>query len=213
VRSTTFLFTTLCTSIQNFRDFRVWIGLPWNIFKPPEAAPRRRARRAARAPRRLGICVARHPRPRLPQDVHVLRCLVLRGIPYALHLARRSVRRFLLCAHSYQGSPPYEALTPRASFTARPRGRATPPHRLFKGGTLPRACTPRTSLAPPSPSRAPTSSRGRATVPVPPLAPAGVDRAARSRAPAGSSPEQGVPWLAAAAAAVRLRQRHHRPNL
>jgi hypothetical protein len=63
------------------------------------------------------------------------------------------------------------------------------------------------------PSCAPTSSHGRATIPVPPLAPAGVDRAARSRAPAGSLPEQGIPRLAAAAAVVRLRRRHHRPNL
>jgi hypothetical protein len=31
--------------------------------------------------------------------------------------------------------------------------------------------------------------------------------------PAGGSPEQGVPRLAAAAATARLRRRHHRPNL
>jgi hypothetical protein len=66
---------------------------------------------------------------------------------------------------------------------------------------------------PPPPSRVPTSSRGRATVPGPPLASAGTDRAVSSRAPAESSPEPGIPWLAAAAAAARLCQGHHCPEL
>jgi hypothetical protein len=40
VRSTTFLFTTLCTSIQIFADFRVRTGVLWNMFEPVDAAPR-----------------------------------------------------------------------------------------------------------------------------------------------------------------------------
>jgi hypothetical protein len=146
--------------------------------------------------------------PRVP------RRLVLHAIPYAPRLARRSVRRFLLCAHSYRSSPPYEALMPgRPSW----RGLGDALHLLaayLRGAapSLARARCRRTPLAPLPPSRAPTSSRGRATVPVPPLAPAGVDRAARLRAPAGSSPEQGLPRLAAAAAAARHRRHHHRPQ-
>jgi hypothetical protein len=57
VRSTTFLFTTLCISIQLFGVLRVWIGAQWHI-RP--AAPR--LRHAVLLPAPPGA--ARHPRPR-----------------------------------------------------------------------------------------------------------------------------------------------------
>jgi hypothetical protein len=58
-----------------------------------------------------------------------------------------------------------------------------------------------------------TCLRIQLIAPRPPLAPAGVDRATRSLAPARSSAEQGVPRLALAVAAAQPHRRHHRPNL
>jgi hypothetical protein len=52
VRSTTFLFTTLCTSIQNFWENAINVGTPTRL-EPHRAAPRRTA--TAQAPDRLGV--------------------------------------------------------------------------------------------------------------------------------------------------------------
>jgi hypothetical protein len=68
-------------------------------------------------------------------------------------------------------------------------------------------------LAPPPLSRVPTDFRGRATVLGPPRPSTVVDCAANSRAPAGGSPEPGMPRPAAAAAVAQLRQDPHRPGL
>jgi hypothetical protein len=60
--STTFLFTTLCTSIQFFGDLRVRTGVLWNIFEPTAL----RAARATATPRT--IQGRAFPRPPAPLD-------------------------------------------------------------------------------------------------------------------------------------------------
>jgi hypothetical protein len=61
VRSTTFLFTTLCTSIKNFEEIRIQTGAHWINSSRACSAPRRRAPhpRPRRAPR---AAHPRHPR-------------------------------------------------------------------------------------------------------------------------------------------------------
>jgi hypothetical protein len=91
VRSTTFLFTTLCTSVQKFRENRVWSGLCWNGCQPERrsrahAARPRRLRRAPlevarffsrppRAPRHLEVRAAPRVGPLYAPDRPNVRCV------------------------------------------------------------------------------------------------------------------------------------------
>jgi hypothetical protein len=75
VRSTTFLFTTLFTSIQVFGDFCARTGVPWNVFEP---TARCATTSCALPPRRPGRARAFPRRPRLPQAAHAPRRVGIR---------------------------------------------------------------------------------------------------------------------------------------
>jgi hypothetical protein len=208
VRYTTFLFTTLCTSIQNFGDFHVQTGAQWNIFEP-ERAPRRDIAhlRAALAPAPPALSVrtaappeaARRPRPRLPQAARIPWCLEVStpraSPPFATYHARRAprwppVRPQLpspVCA------PTEAAAVPRSDLR-HPSSRARE-SRLFKGRPPLRRAMP----VPPRHwhhhRRVPFSARGRHCLSMPtwPWVPTEASPAAFSPDRALTSPEPRPP--------------------
>jgi hypothetical protein len=63
VRSTTFLFTSWCTSIQIFGVSSTRIGLQWHGFRPAEDMPRRHAPRRATLTSQFGPRIDRVTAP------------------------------------------------------------------------------------------------------------------------------------------------------
>jgi hypothetical protein len=190
VRSTTFLFTTLCTSIQIFGVLSVQTGVQWHNFGPADATPR--------APRLATSASGPHPRlseaPHLPQDVRAPRRLEARASPrrsVAPPSDRQSTCGSPLCTHASQGM----AVVPLQwcqESSRRRLGAATPSPGYKWHGCLTRASAELAAvrhgshrrgipLLCPSP-RPPSHS-------TPPLAPAAAGSVTPSIAPAESSPE------------------------
>jgi hypothetical protein len=176
VRSTSFLFTTLCTSIQYFGVLRVQIGVQWNKFKPAGAAPRRRAPTRTTPAQRHPWCSG----PRAPSWGHAPRG----------HRAPRVVPGG--CAHSVL-RPARSVLGPLALLY---KARA---HAAYKGTLAPpRACMPPPPRLVPSPatSRVPplscsaTRVRLRANTPAPP--PLRTSALARTHWPSLPHPSPGL---------------------
>jgi hypothetical protein len=115
-----------------------------------------------------------------------------------------------------RGVPPYASYHGRGTAVLRQGSRASPIKVLppLASHAKPPAATYARRRLPPwpsPPSRVPASSRGRATIPTPPLAPTRATLVANCSALPRTSPEQGAQRLASAAA-VRPRRRYHCPN-
>jgi hypothetical protein len=156
---------------------------------------------------------ARLPKARAPEHLEVIPAPRVKPVAHRA-CARRSVRRLLLCAHSYRGSPSYVALTLRCPSR---RGLGAALHLLvsyLRGAhpSITRARHRRTPLAPPPPCRASTRSPGRATVQAPPLGPTGVGTGAYCPGCAAPSPERKLQRPPPAAPPRTLAAGHPAPN-
>jgi hypothetical protein len=199
VRSTTFLFTTLCTSIQIFGVLSVQTEVQWHNFGPADATPRSALqRRAPRAPRPATSASGPRPHlleaPHLPQAARAPRRLEARASPrwsVAPQSDRRSARGSPLCTCASHGMAAVP-LQWRRESSQRMLGSTAPSpgykwHNCLTCASAELAAVRHGShrrgipLLCPSP-RPPSHS-------TPPLAPAGAGSVTPSISPAESSPE------------------------
>jgi hypothetical protein len=160
VRSTTFLFTTFCTSIQIFGVLSIQTGVQWHKVGPVDAAPRRAY---------LGV-----RSPRVPSQGRLApsQCLASRDASWS---APSRTRRALFtglswvpCARSGRGCSPYCELRPGCPVTVKARS----PCPSIKQAAIghPRACREPAVPVVRSPTVRTTSCRPvlRHTLPRPP---------------------------------------------